>query len=107
MFSQFQKGRVKSFLLNPIVGSLIAGLAIIAGFVVSLYSNELKKSFPLYFSLNKDNYGSLSIPTLIFWFIFIVFFFSTALLDRPAQRCHPFRSKLTGHSGLKLPPVPA
>jgi len=67
---------------NPIAGATIAGLAVISGFIVSIFSNEIKNSFPFFFSLDKTKYGSISYPALFFWLTFLIFLIVTALRQK-------------------------
>ncbi|MDA3938117.1 MAG: hypothetical protein PF693_02260 [Spirochaetia bacterium] len=72
------KKTIIKMLINPIFGSIVAGLAVFAGFIVSIFSNEIRNSFPIFLSKNLDDYGALSRSSLLFWVIFIVFLVLTA-----------------------------
>ncbi len=69
----------KRILISPFFGACIAALAVIAGAIISLYADEIKRSFPIYFSFNYSSYSIFSFPTFFFWITFLLFFLLTAI----------------------------
>ena len=74
--------RTRLILIHPVTGAITAAIAVIAGSIVSLYSVEIKSSFPIFLSLNRSDYEGFSFPALTFWFCFFLFFMITALRQR-------------------------
>lgn len=76
------KRKMVKKLISPMVGSIVAGLAVFAGFVVSIFSNDIRDSFPIYFSFDPANYNGISYPALLFWLTFIFFLLFTAVRQK-------------------------
>ena len=74
-----KKQKIVKIIINPITGGIIATLAVFAGFLASLYYYEIRNSFPLFLSFNKNDYDGLSLSSLFFWIALIVFFVLTAI----------------------------